>query len=120
MIIYNPNNEEILKERIAEARQILDAVPAKYCFISGSFLYKRTYRDIDIFVITRSKKEIKLKNKKINVTKIDFNDLYSLFYHSVSKSCIAKNILPKKPLKITIVDYWDVINEAIPTIINQK
>ncbi len=120
MIIYNPNDENMMKEKIEEAQKILDSIPAKYCFISGSFLFKKSYRDIDVFIISRTKKEIKLINKKINLIMIDFNELYSLFYHSVSKSCIAKNLLPKKPLKVTIADYWDVINEAIPTILNEK
>lgn len=120
MIIYNPYDENIIKERIEEAQKILESIPAKYCFISGSFLFKKDYRDIDVFIISRTKKEIKLTNKKINIIKIDFNELYSLFYHSASKSCIAKNILPKKPLKATLSDYWGVINEAVPTILNEK
>lgn len=120
MIIYNPNDENIIKERIEEVQKILNSIPAKYCFISGSFLFKKDYKDIDVFVISRTKKEIKTTNKKINIIRIDFNDLYSLFYHSASKSCIAKNILPKKPLKATISDYWGVINEAVPTILNEK
>ena len=120
MIIYNPNDENIIKERIEEAQNILGSIPAKYCFISGSFLFKKEYKDIDVFVISRTKKEINCINKKINIIRIDFNDLHSLFYHSASKSCIAKNILPKKPLKVTIADYWGVINEAVPTILNEK
>ena len=63
---------------------------------------------------------MKHNNKKVKITIIDFNDLYSLFYHSISKSCIAKNFLPIKPLKITLSDYWSVINEAIPTLLNQQ
>lgn len=131
MIIYNPHDEPLLKERIQEAEELLDQIPVKYSFITGSFLYKKKYKDIDIFVVSRSKKEVKLKNpsacqksrrflSKIKITFIDFNDLYSLFYHSVSKSCLAKNLLPHKPLKITLSDYWQVVNEAIPTLLNEK
>lgn len=120
MIIYNPHNEKIIQERISRAEAILSQIPAKYCFITGSFLYKEKYKDIDIFVISRTKKKIELKDKKAKVTLIDFNDLHSLFYHSVSKSCIAKNFLPQKPLKVTLSDYWQVINEAVPTLLNQK
>ena len=123
MIIYNPNNTQLLNNRIKEAEELLNHIPAKYCFITGSFLYKEKYEDIDIFVVTRSKtkmQNLKIENKKIKLTIIDFNDLYSLFYHSASKSCIAKNILPTKPLKVTISDYWHVVNEAVPTILNQK
>ena len=120
MIIYNPHNEKIISERISQAKEIFKQLPSKYCFITGSFLYKKKYNDIDIFVVSRTKKKLKVKNKKAKITTIDFNDLYSLFYHSISKSCIAKNILPVKPLKVTISDFWHVINEAIPTLLNQK
>ncbi len=138
MIIYNPYNEQLPEERIKEAEKLLNQLPAKYCFITGSFICKTEYNDIDIFVITRSKKDFTLKNNlcpehnslacpkfkkllsKVKITLIDFNDLYSLFYHSISKSCIAKNIIPKRTLKVTLSDYWQVINEAIPTLLNQK
>ena len=90
MIIYNPHNEKMLKRRIKEAEIILNEIPAKYCFITGSFVYKEKYKDIDIFIISRTKKQIKFKDKKINFTMVDFNEIYSLFYHSASKNCIAK------------------------------
>ncbi len=120
MIIYNPHNEQLINERIKEAQELLASMPAKYCFMSGSFLYKEKYRDIDVFVVSRSKKEITVRNKKAKITRIDFNDLYSLFYHSVSKSCVAKTFLPRRPLKVTLADYWQVVNEAVPTLLNQK
>jgi hypothetical protein len=119
MIIYNANHK-MLKERIKEAEDILKDISAKTVFITGSFLFKKKYKDIDLFIITRSKKEFRSKNKKVNITKIPFNNLHSLFCHSVSKSCISKNILPEKPLRVTMSDYWDIINEAVPTIYNEK
>ncbi|MBS3176589.1 hypothetical protein J4457_05125 [Candidatus Woesearchaeota archaeon] len=120
MIIYNPHNENIISERISQAELLLAQISAKYCFITGSFLYKEKYNDIDIFVISRTVKHLKVGASKAKITVLDFNDLHSLFYHSVSKSCVAKNILPSKPLKVTLTDYWDVVNEALPTLLNQK
>ena len=120
MIIYNPHNEKIITKRTKEIIGLLNQIPSKHCFITGSFLHKKKYEDIDIFVISRTKKRLRSQNKKVKITIIDFNDLHSLFYHSISKSCIAKNILPNKPLKVTISDFWDVINEAIPTLLNRK
>jgi hypothetical protein len=120
MIIYNPRSERIIKERIEQAEAILSQIPAKHCFITGSFLFKEKYNDIDIFVISRTKKNLKIANNKAKVTVIDFNDLYSLFYHSASKSCVSKNILPQPQVKATISDYWQVINEAVPALLNQK
>src|SRR3989344_1519706 len=118
IIAYGEN--KILKERKSEAEKVLKSIPYRCCFITGSFLFKEKYKDIDVFVITRSKKIAKLANKKIKIQKMDFNDLYSLFYHASSKCCLAKNILPEKPLKVTISDFWDVINEAVPSIFNEK
>jgi hypothetical protein len=120
MIIYNPNNLAILKERIIEAQNILDSIPARSTFITGSFLFNEQYKDIDVFVITRSNKPITHKNPKVKVTLLQFSKLHSLFYHSISKFCISKNILPTKTLRITTSDYWNIVNEIIPTIFNQK
>lgn len=117
MIIYSPEN--IIPERIQKANKILEKLPYRYCFITGSFLFKEKYKDIDIFAITRSKKEPKLSGR-IKFTKIDFNELHSLFYYSVSKMCVSKEILPKKELRVTVADYWSIINETIPTLLNEK
>jgi hypothetical protein len=103
-----------------EAEKILNDLPYRYCFITGSFLFKDNPQDIDVFVITRSKKQINLKNKKIKITRLDFNDLHSLFYHSISKECIAKNILPQKKALVTSTQYWDTINESVPIILNEQ
>jgi hypothetical protein len=119
MLIKYVDNE-FIRKREKQAEEIFAQLPYRYCFITGSFIYQEKYRDIDVFVITRSKKKIELKDKMVKVQTLDFNDLYSLFYHSVSKSCIAKNILPQKPLKVTLSDYWNTINETVPTIFNEK
>jgi hypothetical protein len=118
MIIYNPKSTKILPERIRLAEQLLSEIKAKHCFITGSFLYKDSYKDIDIFVITRSKTRIIIKNKKAKVAIIDFNSLYSLFYHSAKKCCISKSILPEREVKATASDYWNIINEAVPIVFN--
>ena len=120
MIIYNPLDIDLRLQRVNQGEAILAQIPAKYCFITGSFLFKEKYKDIDIFVISRTKKKLECTNKKAKINIIDFNDLHGLFYHSIAKSCIAKNILPKKGLKVTISDYWQVINEAVPLLLNNK
>ncbi len=120
MIVYNPHQEKVFNERIKQAETLLKQLPYRYCFITGSFLHQEKYKDIDLFVISRSKKRITLADKKVKITFLDFNQLASLFHHSISKSCLAKNLLPHRPLKVTLTDYWRVINEAIPTLLNQK
>ncbi|MBI5797624.1 hypothetical protein HZA98_01830 [Candidatus Woesearchaeota archaeon] len=119
MFVYNPHHEKILIERLNKAEEILLHFPAKYCFITGSFLYKKKYKDIDVFILSRSKKKYKY-DKIIKITVLDFNQLYSLLYHSLSKACIAKNILPQKDVKVTLANYWSVINDSIPALLNEK
>jgi hypothetical protein len=119
MFIFNPPDFKLINERLDLAGKIFEKVPVNHCFISGSFLFKEKYNDIDVFVISR-KKNLGFKEKRVNLSIIDFNDVYSLFYHSVSKSCIAKNPLPMKPLKVTLSDFWRVINESVPSFLNKK
>lgn len=115
---YCDNN--VIREREKKIEDMFSSIPYRYCFITGSFIFKKKYKDIDVFVITRSKKKVELKDKKIKIQTIDFNDTHSLFYHSIAKCCVAKNILPTKEVRATIADYWSIINEAIPTILNEK
>ena len=70
MIIYNPEN--MIQDRIKQAGTILENMPYRYCFITGSFLFKENYKDVDIFAITRSKKKLK---KGIKLTIIDFENI---------------------------------------------
>ncbi len=118
--IYNPKDKNIIEKRLERAKDILKSLPHKHCFITGSYIFSEKYKDIDVFIITRSKKSIRCSDKDVKINVIDFNNLYSLFYHSITKTCIAKNILPKRSLKVTVADYWNVINEAVPTILNNK
>ena len=117
MIIYSPDH--MIPGRIKEAEKILEKLPYRYCFITGTFLYNKKYKDVDVFAITRSKKKIQTK-KRIKLSIIDFNELHSLFYHSISKMCVAKEVLPKKELRATVANYWSIINETVPTLINEK
>lgn len=131
MIIVNPSNQEILSSRLDTISIILDSVPAKYSFIAGSFLYSENFGDVDIFVVSRKKNisvdSLKLPDdfdpvlkSKLSVMIIDFNELHSLFYHSLLQSYVSKSFLPKKDLKVTLSAYWEIVNEVVPTILNDK
>jgi len=120
IIVYNPEKRKILKKKEKQAEKIFKSLPYRYCFISGSFLFSESYNDIDVFVISRSEKKVKLKDKNINLQFIDFNDLSSLFYHSVKKCCLAKNILPEKDIKVSVKEYWEIVNEALADVKNMK
>lgn len=117
MYIYQP--EHILPERIKQAEEILKQIPVKHAFISGSFLFSHKYNDIDLFVISRSKNKFSLP-KGVKLNHLDFNQLYSLFYHSLIKICVSKSILPVRPIKTTIAHYWNIINEIVPEYLNYQ
>lgn len=90
ILIYN--KEKMIPERIEKAKKIIKKLNRKFkskqIVISGSFLYKKHYNDIDIFVITKYKKEdYKLGEFHINyLTSTD-----SLFFFSLSKLCVSNN-----------------------------
>ena len=66
MFIYDSQN--MIPKRIKIAEELLNQIPAKHCFITGSFLYKEKFKDIDIFIISRSKKKFTLNYKKVKIT----------------------------------------------------
>lgn len=117
LYIYGP--QHILPERVKLAEEILNQIKVKHAFISGSFLFSEKYNDIDLFLVSRSKKKLDLP-KEVKVNYIDFNELYSLFYHSIIQICVSKNILIQKPLKTTFSHYWSIINEAVPEYLNYQ
>lgn len=119
MFIYSPEN--ILPERLAEVKKILQRVPYKHAFITGSFLYEEEYNDIDVFIISRTKKTFKIEGCDVHF--IDFNQASSLFFHSVTKQCVSKSIIPVKKLRVRISDYWELLNEILTPVagdINMK
>ncbi|MDD9953681.1 MAG: hypothetical protein OXR66_05065 [Candidatus Woesearchaeota archaeon] len=117
MIIYNPHDHGLLSDRVEQAQVFFRELP-KYAFISGSFLYQKKYNDIDMFIITRSTKKFQCEHATI--TLLDFNQLSSLFYHSITKHCVAKTVLPTSPVTVTLASYWDVVNETVPDLLNNK
>jgi len=114
MYVYSP--ERILPARIKEAERILGKVRAKHAFITGSFLYRRAYKDIDLFVVTRSKRDFSMEGVDVHV--IHPNRLSSLFYHSASKLCVSKSILPRPKVRTTMSDYFDLLNSRLTPVDN--
>lgn len=108
LYVYSP--EKILPQRIREAELILGKVRAKHAFITGSFLYKRVYKDIDLFVVTRSRRDFSVGDKRVDLHVLHPNRTGSLFYHSATKLCVSKSVLPRQPLRATMTGYWAELN----------
>ena len=84
--------EFILEERIESAIKIIKLLQKKHknqkIIISGSFLFNKTYQDIDVFIISKYKKE-DYHWKKVHITFLNETALDSLFFASLSQISIS-------------------------------
>jgi len=84
--------EYIIKERIPKAIKILNKLKKKHkkkkIIISGSYLFNKTYNDIDVFIFTKYKKQDYRKNN-IHVNFLPEEAINSLFISSLSKISIS-------------------------------
>jgi len=78
---------EMIPERVEEAKKILQGLNEPHAFISGSFLYKEDYNDIDIFIIGRRRRSY-YEGKK-HFTVIPEKDLNKPIFISAAMYSIA-------------------------------
>lgn len=110
--------EGMLPERVAEAKKILKELGEARAFISGSFLYKKDYRDIDIFVLAKKRESHYAKNQHFNfiTKKLLQHPIYlSSLKYSVS-TFSPEEIHPKwkRPsLEEVLMTYQLAINEIL-------
>lgn len=79
--------QNMIPERVEQAKQILKELGYPKAFISGSFLFKETYNDIDIFVVSGRRKAHRQDEK--HITHILESDLHKLLFTSLVKSSVA-------------------------------
>lgn len=83
---------EIIKERKEAAIKLLKKIERNHkkmkILISGSFLYYKKYRDIDIFIISEYEKEDYVRDK-LHFNYLKPEVLESVFFSSLSKICVA-------------------------------
>ncbi len=89
----NVNGKEFIKEkRLEKAIDIIHKLEQKHknkkMMISGSFLFKEKYEDIDVFIFSKYNKE-DYQNGKIHITFLPESALESLFFSSLSKISIS-------------------------------
>ena len=78
--------EGMIPERVEKAKEILKGMNRK-AFISGSFLYKKEYNDIDIYVLNKQRKSYRREDK--HFTFITEKDLRQPIFVSVAKYSVA-------------------------------
>ncbi len=109
--------ESMIPERVEIAKKILKEINYEKAFISGSFLYKQKYNDVDIYVLNKSRKSYNKEEK--HFTFITEKDLHKPLFVSVAKYSVA-NFSPLISLdfhrnsfdKIMFIYQW-VINQIL-------
>lgn len=111
------NGRNMISKRINRAKRILKELNKK-AFISGSFLYAKKYNDIDVYIISKKRKQYHKENKHfIFITE---SDLKLPLFASVAKYSIANFEIPnykiskkRKHLDENILSYQIAIKEIL-------
>ena len=97
--------EKIIPSRLKQATKLLKhyirKFPHKHLLVSGSFLYNKTYNDIDIFIISKYEKE-DFKEKKNHFNYLTEDVYSSAFFNSLHKISISNREIIPHPITDTI------------------
>lgn len=114
---YYVRGIEMIPERVERAKEILKELNYENAFISGSFLFKRDYGDIDIYVIGRTRKQYHLgKRQFIFITEKELKTplFFSAAVYSVSTFPVkVKPIIKKVKISEIMFTYQVSINEIL-------
>ena len=104
--IFTSGDEGIIMQRKEAAKKILSKLSRNHknmeMFIAGSFLYKKRYNDIDVFIFSKYDKDDyvdEYKKEKVHVNYLVPEAKDSLFFRSASNICISNFNIPKTPVK---------------------
>ncbi len=117
---FHINGQQMIPKRIEESKNILRNINKK-AFISGSFLFKEEYNDIDIFVISKKRRSF-FEGKK-HYTYITEKDLKKPILNSSLQYCVANFSINIPKPEIKRPEYRDVIfayQQAIAEILNDE
>jgi hypothetical protein len=109
--------EDMIPERVEQAKKILNELKPKKAFISGSFLYKKEYNDIDIFILNNRRKSYRQDKK--HFTFISEKDLSLPLFVSAAKYSVGtlppiqKIEIKRQPINSLIFTYQWIINQVL-------
>ena len=97
---YVYGSPEILPSRLEEAKKLIDRYSVKYgkVFVSGSFLFSKEYRDIDIFVI-REKGYKEVVENNAHMIFLAEKRLSNPVFRSISLISVSNFMIPRKIIK---------------------
>ncbi len=110
------NTNEIMPRRLEEAKKLIDSYSEKYnkVFISGSFLFAKEFRDIDIFIV-REKGYKEAWDGNRHIIFLTEKRLAWPIFQSAAKISIGNFALPSKMTKKkpTLSEIMSAYHEAV-------
>mgnify|MGYP001249421765 FL=1 len=107
----------MIQERLKKTKEILKEIKNK-AFISGSFLFSKNYKDIDLYIISNRRKQY--HKGKIHFIYITKEDLKKPIFQSAAKYCVSnfevimgKSIKKRMKFNDLIVNYETTIVELL-------
>ncbi len=104
--------------RVKKAKKYLQELGREKAFISGSFLYKKSYEDIDVYVVGKQRKSFHRDN--FHIIQITEKDLQNPIFVSTAKYSVStflldyvKPIIKRPSFDDLIILYQMVINEIL-------
>lgn len=92
----------------------------KKIMISGSYLFNKNYRDIDIFIFSKYSKEDYRKGK-LHISFLPESAQDSLFFASLSKISVSNFVYQKKiTINLTLNDYLSTYEQLINSKLNNE
>lgn len=122
---YYVQGSNMIPQRVEQAKKILKELSYENAFISGSFLYKKEYNDIDIYVISTKRKQYHQPSNEDDIKEKHFifitpNDLKKPIFNSVAKYSIANfplvtplPLIKRPTYNDLVVTYEMAINEIL-------
>ena len=100
--VFVYGKERIKTDRLKLACKFVNRLSRKFknrhLIITGSFLYSRHYKDIDIFIISKYEKE-DYKLGKFHINYLAEGVYNSLFFRSITKLCASNKEIAQYPIK---------------------
>ena len=114
--VFIYGKKQIIPERLELALRYLKQLSRKFkgrhLLISGSFMYRKKYNDIDIFVISSYEKE-DIFEDKFHITFLTQEAYHSLFFASLAKLCVSNRKIEEYSIheKVTVDTFISLYQE---------
>ncbi|MBN1503100.1 hypothetical protein JW930_06140 [Candidatus Woesearchaeota archaeon] len=110
-----------IPERVKRAENILKSLPFEKAFISGSFLFKEKYNDIDVFVISKRIRGEE-KKQKLHFVYIPEKALKDPIIQSAARSSLSKFLISREfsAPKMSLSGHMQLFQETALLIFQDK